>query len=217
MRSIDHAGVGTKRAWRVGGETVERARPRKVVWMRRLTAVSVCCLVLVAGLGCSYHRAYISYPEYEEAVQVASTGWEGRRLGVVSAGEGGALWERCTDVAKGSLWLLMEDTRNMGGNAIGEVRWVPQDSKRTSAEPTCKKKWGWFLVWPVLVTPGFMSAKVEGVAYVVPDSGATRAGLYRIPEDAGKRAALAQRILKDMAALDHSAGIIQVNQQVRQD
>ena len=165
--------------------------------MKRLSVLMVGVLLPWSVLGCSYHRAYVSYSEYEEDVQVAATGWDGRRLGTVSAGEGGALWERCTDVAEGSLWILMEDTRKMGGNAVGEIRWVPQDPKRTTNEPTCKKKWGWFLVWPVLVTPGFMSANVEAVAYNVPDISVTEAGLYLIPEDANEREALAKEIVHD--------------------
>lgn len=95
------------------------------------------------------------------------------------------------------MWVLMDDARRMGGNAIGEIRWVPQNAGKTTDEPTCKKKWGWFLVWPVLVTPGFMSAKVEAVAYNVPDTSTAVAGLYRIPDDAVDRAALARRIVND--------------------
>jgi hypothetical protein len=163
--------------------------------MRRSVVMSACALVLMVGAGCTYHRAYISYQEYDEDVQVAAAGWEGRRLGPVSAHEGGAIWERCTDVAAGSMWILMEDTRAMGGNAIGEIRWIPQDPKRTTNQPTCKKKWGWFLVWPVLVTPGFMSAKVEAMAYNVPDATAAQAGLYLIPEDPKEREALARQLV----------------------
>ena len=47
-----------------------------------------------------------------------------------------------------------------------------------------------------------------------------RVHLIRVGNELRRRegpGALAQRILRDMAALDHSAGIIQVNQQVRQD
>jgi hypothetical protein len=166
--------------------------------MRRVIRLLACAVLLVSGFGCSYHRAYISYNQYEEEVQVAATGWEGRRLGAVAAGEGGALWEKCTDVAEGSLWILMEDARKMGGNAIGEIRWVPQDPKKTTEVPTCKKKWGWFLIWPVLVTPGFMSAKVEAVAYDVPDASTAVAGLYLIPDDPREREILARNIVADM-------------------
>jgi len=165
--------------------------------MKRMMLLAVCVVLMGSGFGCSYHRAYVSYSTYEGDVQVAAAGWDGRRLGPVSAREGGAIWERCTDVAEGSMWVLMEDTRKMGGNAIGEIRWIPQDPKRTTDQPTCKKKWGWFLVWPVLVTPGFMSAKVEAVAFIVPDTSAAEAGLYLIPEDARERAALARRIVSD--------------------
>ena len=162
--------------------------------MKRLMTLLVSVVLIGPGLGCSYHRAYVSYPKYEEDVQVAAAGWDGRRLGPVSAREGGALWEKCTDVAAGSLWVLMEDTRKMGGNAIGEIRWIPRNQNRTTPDPTCRKKWGWILIWPVLATPAFQSARVEAVAYNVPDASAAEAGLYLIPDDANEREILARRI-----------------------
>lgn len=165
--------------------------------MNRSIVLVACALILMSAVGCSYQRAYISYPEYNRDVRVAAKGWEGRRLGPVSANEGGALWEKCTDVAEGSLWVLMEDTRKMGGNAIGEIRWIPRNPGRTTDEPTCRKKWGWFLIWPVLATPAFQSARVEAVAYVVPDTSSAVAGLYVIPDDDAARAALARRIVAD--------------------
>ena len=110
--------------------------------MRRFMTLVVCCFLIGSGLGCSYHRAYVSYSKYENDVRVAAAGWDGRRLGPVSAREGGALWEKCTAVAEGSLWVLMDDARKMGGNAIGEIRWIPRNGNRTTADPTCRKKWG---------------------------------------------------------------------------
>ena len=168
--------------------------------MKRLITLVVCVVLFGSGFGCSYHRAYVSYSKVEEDVQVAAAGWDGRRLGPVSAREGGALWEKCTAVAEGSLWVLMEDTRKMGGNAIGEIRWIPRNQNRTTDDPTCRKKWGWILVWPVLATPAFQSARVEAVAYNVPDPSAAVAGLYVIPEDEADRAALAARIVADSYA-----------------
>ncbi len=165
--------------------------------MKRSVILLACALLLISVSGCSYHRAYVSYSKYDEDVQVAAAGWDGRRLGPVSAHEGGALWETCTDVAEGSLWVLMEDTRKMGGNAIGEIRWIPMNPKRTTEDPTCRKKWGWILIWPVLATPAFQSARVEAIAYDVPDTSAAEAGLYLIPEDPQERAALARRIVVD--------------------
>ena len=167
--------------------------------MKRLMTLVACVVLVGSGLGCSYHRAYVSYSKYEEDVRVAVAGWDGRRLGPVSAREGGALWEKCTDVAAGSLWVLMDDARKMGGNAIGEIRWIPRNPRRTTADPTCRKKWGWVLVWPVLATPAFQSARVEAVAYNVPDTGTPEAGLYLIPEDPGERRVLTRRIVADAA------------------
>jgi len=165
--------------------------------MKRLMTLVVCVVVLVSGFGCSYHRAYVSYSKVDEDVQVAAAGWDGRRLGPVAAREGGALWEKCTAVAEGSLWVLMDDTRKMGGNAIGEIRWIPRNQKRTTGDPTCRKKWGWILIWPVLATPAFQSARVEAVAYNVPDASATEAGLYLIPEDPDNRWILAREIVAE--------------------
>jgi hypothetical protein len=166
----------------------------------------VCVVVFGSAFGCSYHRAYVSYSEHEDEVQVAAAGWDGRRLGPVSAREGGALWEKCTAVAEGSLWVLMEDTRKMGGNAIGEIRWIPRNQNRTTEDPTCRKKWGWVLIWPVLATPAFQSARVEAVAYNVSDTSAAEAGLYLIPEDPDERRVLAQEIVADsMRAEDNTA------------
>ena len=165
--------------------------------MKRMMTLVVCVVVLGSGFGCSYHRAYVSYSKVAEDVQVATAGWDGRRLGPVSAREGGALWEKCTAVAEGSLWVLMDDTRKIGGNAIGEIRWIPMNQKRTTDDPTCRKKWGWILIWPVLATPAFQSARVEAVAYNVPDGSSTEAGLYLIPEDPDDRWILAQIIVAD--------------------
>ena len=170
--------------------------------MKRLAVPFVCLVVLASGVGCSYHRAYVSYSKVEEDVQVAAAGWDGRRLGPVSAREGGALWEKCTSVAEGSLWVLMDDARKMGGNAIGEIRWIPRNQKRATSDPTCRKKWGWILIWPVLATPAFQSARVEAVAYNLPDTSATEAGLYIIPEDPDDRWILAGEIV---AASNRSA------------
>ena len=164
--------------------------------MKRTFFLAACFALAWSAVGCSYHRAYVSYDQYEEDVQVAAVGWEGRRLGPVSAREGGALWEKCTDIAEGSLWVLMEDTRKMGGNAIGEIRWIPKNPNRTTEDPTCRKKWGWILIWPVLATPAFQSARVEAVAYNVPDASAAQAGLYLIPEDEEERIALVRKIVQ---------------------
>jgi hypothetical protein len=147
--------------------------------------------------GCSYHRAYIAYTEAGGEVAVRSDGWDGVRLGRVTAKEGGAIWKDCTKVAEGSLFVLMEEARKLGGNAIGEIRWIPMNPQRVTTDPTCKQKWGWFLIWPVLATPGFQSAGVEAYAYQVADPKDLKAGMYLIPDGAGERELLAELILSD--------------------
>jgi hypothetical protein len=146
--------------------------------MKQFVTLVVCVVLIGSGFGCSYHRAYVSYSKYEEDVQVATAGWDGRRLGPVSARE-------------------VEDTRKVGGTDSGESRWIPRSPSRTTADATCRKKWAWILVWPVLATPAFQSARVEAVAYSVPDTSAAEAGLYLIPEDASERTALVRRIVNN--------------------
>jgi hypothetical protein len=165
--------------------------------MRRLATALLLGIFLIVGSACTYHRAYLEYSEYDQKTPLKAGSWNGERLGDIRAGEGGALWVKCTDAARGSIWILMDDTKKMGGNAIGDIRWTPQNPKHSSDRPTCKKKWGWFLVWPVLVTPGFMSARVDAVAYRIPEGASQRADLYVIPDGPEDRERLVEQILAD--------------------
>ena len=96
-------------------------------------AVVTVALALVVS-ACTYHRAYISYDDPKGDVMLRAGAWQGERLGVVRASEGGAIWKDCTTVAEASVWVLMEETRKLGGNAIGDFRWVPQHPGHSSAE-----------------------------------------------------------------------------------
>jgi hypothetical protein len=156
--------------------------------------------VLLLSSACTYHRAYLDYEPHNGDVRTSANGWDGERLGVVRASEGGAVWEGCTTVANGSIWVLMEETRKLGGNAIGDFRWVPQHPRHSSETPMCRQRWGWFLFWPVLLTPAFQSAGVEAVAYRVADPTAARAGLYLIPGSEAERLLLAGRIVTEAFA-----------------
>jgi len=151
-----------------------------------------------AGAGCSYHRAYLDYGTFADRLPLQAGAFAGERLGVVRASEGGPLWRECTDVARGSIWVLIEDARALGANAVGDIVWYPAAASVDHRVPVCKQKWGWFLIWPVLLTPGFQSAIVEGTAYRVPEPAALRGGLYLIPEDAEGRRALAARIAAEV-------------------
>ena len=164
--------------------------------MIRRLGVLLLAVSAVTSSACTYHRAYIDDAEFEEKMPIRNAAWDGELIGPLRAGEGGAIWEKCTNIARGSIWLLMDDARKMGGNAIGDVRWVPQNPKHTVDDASCKKKWGWFLIWPVLVTPAFQSARVDANAYLVPE-GSEVTRLYLIPESEIEWAAVVERILQD--------------------
>jgi len=169
---------------------------------RACLAVLVCACLLFVTTSCSYHRAHFRYDEYADEMPIRTESWEGEALGPVSANEKGAIWNNCTESARGTLWLLMDDTRRLGGNAIGDIRWIPkQEEKGNRDAPTCQKSWAWFLIWPVLVTPVFMSSRAEAQAYKIPETAKPRAGLYRIPRSSEEQAALVDRILAESPKL----------------
>jgi hypothetical protein len=159
--------------------------------MRRIGIAMICVLVM-AVTGCSYHRAYVSYEADGDEIPIRRDGWQGERLGTVYAKEGGAIWKNCTRVAEGSVWVLMEETRKLGGNAIGEIRWFPD--RRATTDPVCRQGWGWVLIWPVLATPAFQTARAEAVAYRIDESAPTQSGMYLIPESNEDRRQLAARV-----------------------
>jgi len=161
----------------------------------RITGIAVAAVALTLT-ACTYHRAYISYDEQSADVQLRADAWQGERLGVVRASEGGAVWKDCTEVAEASIWVLMEEARKLGGNAIGDFRWVPRHPEHSSDAPTCRQRWGWFLIWPAVLSPAFQSAGVEAVAYRVADAAPQRTGLFRIPDSESERMELARAIAR---------------------
>jgi hypothetical protein len=167
--------------------------------MSRMWSV-IATAVLLGASACTHQRAYLNYEDSPGEIQMRAGGWDGERLGVVRASEGGPIWKDCTDVAEASIWMLMEATRELGGNAIGEFRWVPQHPKHSSDAPTCRQRWGWFLVWPAVLSPAFQSAGVEAAAYLVDGPEAAREGLYIVPESEVERMLLAQRIASEVVS-----------------
>ncbi len=167
--------------------------------MRRFLGVFSAAMLLIASGACTYHRAYVDYENQGGDIQMQAAGWEGQRLGVVRASEGGPVWKDCTKVAEASIWVLMEETRARGGNAIGEFRWVPAHPDHSSDAPMCRQRWGWFLIWPAVLSPAFQSAGVEAVAYKLENPAAARAGVYRIPSAESDRRQLAARIVEETA------------------
>jgi hypothetical protein len=168
--------------------------------MHRVNRTVLIVVLALVSIGCTYHRAYVSYSEVDDRIPIRSEGWAGERLGRVSANEGGAIWKECTNVAEGALWVLLEETRRLGGNAIGDVRWFPETPDRASDAPVCRQRWGWFLVWPILATPAFQRAAVEAYAYRIDDAESPPTGTFMIPDLERERIALVERMLADSQA-----------------
>lgn len=166
--------------------------------MRRMTAGLLVLSVISLSVSCTYHRAHINHSDYAAEMPISDTGWDGESLGPVAANEAGAFWNDCTKSVEGTLWILIDETKRMGGNAIGDIRWIPKKEKKGNLTlPTCRKGWAWLLVWPVMVTPVFMSSRAEAVAYKVDETKLPRAGLYLIPETEAGQLKLVETILAE--------------------
>lgn len=167
---------------------------------RPTTACIAGVLLLVAvalSSACAYQRAYVAYDRPEQGLPLAATPLSGEDIGVVRAAEGGPVWKDCTAVARAAVWVLIDETRRLGGNAVGNIRWFPNDPGDTTDRPCCRQRWGWVLVWPVLATPAFQIAEVEGTAYRLAEPALDGSGVYLIPEAADAQADLVTQIVSD--------------------
>jgi hypothetical protein len=161
----------------------------------RIAGVLLAVAVTLSG-ACAYQRAYVAYDGPEARAPLAASPFAGEAIGVVRAAEGGPVWRECTKVAEAAVWVLIDETSRLGGNAVGNIRWFPNESAATD-RPCCRQRWGWVLVWPVLATPAFQIAKVEGTAYRRAGPVREEGGVYVIPEGAEARAELVARIVDD--------------------
>jgi hypothetical protein len=160
----------------------------------RCTTVVLAAAVTLSA-ACAYQRAYVAYDDPKHGLPLAAAPFEGEALGVVKAAEGGPVWQDCTKVAKAAVWVLIDETRRLGGNAVGNIRWFPNEPGVTTDRPCCRQRWGWVLVWPVLATPAFQIAEVEGTAYRLAEPAREVDGMYHIPENADSQADLVTRIV----------------------
>jgi uncharacterized protein YbjQ (UPF0145 family) len=161
-------------------------------------------LVFVAVLaiqwsGCSTSTAFINYESIDNTVKVSSDSLHGTNLGMVKGDEGGAIWNNCTEKATESVREMIYKTKAAGGNAIANVKWYATGN----STPSCKKGWGYLVIWPFILTPLFMSTAVTGDmikmnAAEIPAKGkgkkAKHADLYFIPDTAEGQLALAREI-----------------------
>lgn len=167
---------------------------RSTLRSARLAGTLLTSAVALTG-ACAYQRAYINYDRHEGGMPLAATAFAGESLGVVVAAESGPVWKDCTEVAEAAVWVLIDEARRLGGNAVGDIRWFPGEQPLTTDRPTCRQRWGWVLVWPVLATPAFQVSKVEGTAYRIEATNDHSAGIFVIPESREARAKLVGRIV----------------------
>ena len=155
---------------------------------------SVVVLAVAAQLGaCSTETALINYDKMDSDVKVSAEPMKGKSLGAVKGDKGGAIWDKCDEKATASVREMMEKAKALGGNAVGDVVWRATANKT----PSCKKGWGYLVIWPFILTPLFMSTAVDGVAYNT-SGGATKKGMYLIPSSESEQLALAKRIVQEM-------------------
>ncbi len=160
------------------------------------SAIAGCLAMVLPFAGCTFQRAYISYAEAGAELPLRATSFNGQALGVVRTSEGGAIWKECSTVAEASIWVLIQQTKALGGDAIGDIRWFPSEVKISGQEPVCKQKWGWILIWPILATPAFQRVRVEAVAYRVGQSTFTE-NIYLIPDTPAEQAELVRQVLSE--------------------
>jgi hypothetical protein len=128
----------------------------------------------VVTVACSTHRAHLKVSEFKE-MPISNGPMSGQNLGRISGEDGGAIWNNCTEKARGSVVELIAEAQTKGANAIGDITWHATGN----SEPGCKKGWGYLIIWPFILTPLFMSTKVEGTAYKT--SGKLKTGMYPVP------------------------------------
>ena len=154
-------------------------------------------VVLVAVLaiqwsGCSTSTAFINYDNIDanSGVKVKESAFSGASVGQVKGDQGGEIWSNCSEKATDSVREMMMKAKASGANAIGNLRWYATGTSTAS----CKKGWGYLVIWPFILTPLFMSTAVTGTIYKINGKVAS-SGVFMIPETSDEQAALARSIV----------------------
>jgi hypothetical protein len=138
-----------------------------------------------------YFESLVDYKSVgeESKIQVNEGSVNGKSLGIVKGDEGGAIWANCTQKAEESMRIMLLEAKEKGANAVGDIKWyATQDST-----PSCKKGWGYLVIWPFILTPLFMSTEVEAHMYKV-EGGKRNAGLIMIPTNHAEQELLIKRL-----------------------
>jgi hypothetical protein len=166
--------------------------------MKKILKSAVAIVVALQFVACSHHQAQISYDEFKDMHVQAGPIAGAEDLGRVKGEHGGAIWDECTQKARDSVNRMIGAARAKGANAIGDVRWTDGNT----STPTCKKGWGYFVIWPFVLTPLFMSTEVTGEAYktTAPTKHSKKgkeekSGLYMLPTNPALDTQVVEKIL----------------------
>ena len=148
-------------------------------------------LVAAATLlaGCSTHYSSLNYEEFTD-FEVQTGAIDAQRVGVVKGEHRGAAWEGCEYATRTAVWRLIQEAKEINANAIGDIQW--RDG--AGPKPRCKRHWWLIVLPPTLMTPLFLDAEVEAVAYRVVEE---EISLYTIPEEDAEIMLLVERILDE--------------------
>lgn len=146
--------------------------------------------ILLQLIGCGTERANVKYADYKKDMSLSDHSGSGTKLGHVEGSRGGAIWDKCDEKAKDALSYMIASAKSLGATSIGNITWHPDASK----DPVCRKNWGFFAMPVFILTPLFMSTKVEGDAY---KGGKVGMNEYLIPNTKEEEEKLIQAILAD--------------------
>lgn len=158
--------------------------------MKNFSKLLLIAILSIQVSGCSTHKAYLKYESLSDNIQIKDESLSGKALGHVRGNEGGAIWDNCTKKAEDSVREMVAQAKKLGANAIGDIKWYASGN----SNPTCKKGWGYLLIWPFILTPLFMSTAVDGTAYQI-GHGKKSSSIFSLPQNKQEEDELIQKIM----------------------
>lgn len=127
-------------------------------------------VLMAAGVmaGCSTGSSFVEYDERHMYSGETAGNIEFVEIGPVSAETSGFAWAGCDAMTSEVADDLREAAREVGGNAVINVRWVNFDSGLMVRSPVCTTGWGWFALAGVGgLHPWVKNSAAEGIAVYV--------------------------------------------------
>lgn len=174
--------------------------------MAKMGLKTVAPVLMAAGVmaGCSTGSSFVEYDERQMYSGETAGNIEFVEIGPVAAETSGFAWTGCNAMTSEVANDLREAAREVGGNAVINVRWVNFDSGLMVRSPVCTTGWGWFALAGVGgLHPWVKNAAAEGIAVYV-DEGQISDLRDRVDER--RDALMVEQRRAEEAAADDSAG-----------